>query len=170
VDLLERGAELGHLEELLRDVVDGRGRVAMLAGEAGIGKTALVQHFCTSVAPRATILIGTCDPLSTPAPLGPLQDIAASLGGELQRVLGEKAARQQVFSALLSELAHGTRPWILVFEDVHWADEVTLDLLRFLARRPARRALEAAAVLGPRCDPELLREVACPEWTGLSTR
>ena len=135
MDLLERGAELDQLEELLVEAAGGRGRVAMLAGEAGIGKTALVQQFCSSVANRATILIGACDPLSTPTPLGPLLDIAASLGGEFQRELGQQAARQHVFSALLAELSRGSRPWILVFEDVHWADEATLDLLRFLARR-----------------------------------
>jgi predicted ATPase len=126
----------------------------MVAGESGVGKTTLVQKFCRSVR-EATVLVGACDPLSTPTPLGPLLDIADALGGELQQMLAELAPRQRVFSAFLAALGGGSRPWVVVFEDVHWADDATLDLLRSLARRMAdRRVLLIATYredeVGPR--------------------
>jgi hypothetical protein len=82
------------------------------------------------------VLIGACDPLSTPQPLGPLADIADSAGAQLQRLLvTAPAQRHELFRALLGWLTHSLEPVVLVFEDLHWADEATLDLLRFLGRR-----------------------------------
>ncbi|MCP9488207.1 MAG: AAA family ATPase [Gaiellaceae bacterium MAG52_C11] len=72
----------------------------------------------------------------TPRPLGPLADIAAETGGDLEELVETGARPHQVLRALLEEL-RGSRPALLVFEDVHWADEATLDVLRLLARRVA---------------------------------
>lgn len=109
----------------------------LLAGEAGVGKTVFLREFCRRAAGRAKVLIGACDPLSTPRPLGPLLDMASVLGGDLERLLLNTDQRDLVFRKFLSTLAADRRPHIVVFEDVHWADEATLDLLRFLGRRLA---------------------------------
>jgi hypothetical protein len=78
---------------------------------------------------------GACDGLFTPRPLGPLFDLAAQLGGELEGLCQTGAAREDLFRALLRQVsAPGTLNVILI-EDIHWADEATIDLLRFLGRR-----------------------------------
>jgi DNA-binding CsgD family transcriptional regulator len=132
MDLLERGALLLELSGLLGEASDGHGRLVFLGGEAGIGKTSLVRRFGEIARERAPLLVGACDPLSTPRPLAPLLDLVDRLpGGSLR--LAE--AKEQLFRDVLAALAASPRPLVLVFEDVHWADEATLDLLRFLARR-----------------------------------
>ena len=93
----------------------------LVAGEAGVGKTTLVRHFCERSESR--VLWGHCDALFTPSPLGPLNEMGI-----------EAADVHHVASALLEDLR---RPAIVVFEDVHWADEATLDVLRLLGRRIA---------------------------------
>jgi DNA-binding CsgD family transcriptional regulator len=132
--LLERERELAALEERLADVLTtGRGRLVVVGGEAGVGKTALLRELCARHDRSTRILWGACDSLFTPRPLGPLLDIADETGGELGRLLEADVPPHEVASALLRELA-GT-PAILVVEDLHWADEATLDVLRLLARR-----------------------------------
>jgi predicted ATPase len=73
VDLLERARLLEELDGELAATATG-GRVALVAGEAGIGKSALVRRFTERHAAGARILVGTCDPLLTPRALGPLHD------------------------------------------------------------------------------------------------
>jgi DNA-binding CsgD family transcriptional regulator len=142
MDLLERERPLAALDGWLRDAAAGEGRLVLVGGEAGIGKTALIDRFCATARGRARLLRGACDVLSTPRPLGPLQDIAAATGGELDRLLSEGAPRDRVFRAALAELGGGLIPVLAVVEDAHWADEATFDLLRFLGRRlDAARAL-----------------------------
>ncbi|MHA6629872.1 ATP-binding protein [Pseudonocardia sichuanensis] len=139
MELAERDELLGELAEHLDGAAAGRGRLVLLCGEAGIGKTAVVHRFAQLVGPRARILTGACDPLSTPSPLGPLADCAAGLGPSLRRALDVAldgvGGSGPVFRELLTELGAKDRPTVLVVEDVHWADAATLDLLRFLARR-----------------------------------
>ncbi|HET9322794.1 MAG TPA: AAA family ATPase [Gaiellaceae bacterium] len=140
-ELLERGRELSALNEALSAVRGGQGRLVLVGGEAGVGKTALLRSLCDEHRRSARVLWGACDALFTPRPLGPLLDVAAATGGELA-VLAEAGARpHQVAAALMRELANG-RPAILVLEDANWADEATLDVLRLLARR-----VEAAPAL-----------------------
>jgi len=105
----------------------------LISGEAGIGKTALVQAFLRSAASGARVRWGACDALFTPRPLGPLHDMAGQLGGEWPARLNAGAPPTALFAALLSELQ--LQPVIVIFEDIHWADEATLDLLKYLARR-----------------------------------
>ena len=105
-----------------------------LCGEAGVGKTVLLRHFCDSLPVEARALWGLCDPLFTPRPLGPLVDIAQETGGTLDKLVRREARPHEVAEALLHELATGP-PTVVVFEDVHWADEGTLDVLRLLGRR-----------------------------------
>jgi DNA-binding CsgD family transcriptional regulator/tetratricopeptide (TPR) repeat protein len=138
MDLLERDAAMRQLETALRDAERGEGRVALVGGEAGIGKTTLVERFTRGHSPRVRVLWGACDALFTPRPLGPVHDIAAQISGTLPSLLTRTADRTRIFSAMLAELQG--RPVIAVIEDVHWADEATLDLLRFLGRRITRTA------------------------------
>lgn len=136
MELLEREACLHTLDTALHSAVAGAGRVVLISGEAGIGKTTLVERFVQERQSCARVLWGVCDALFTPRPLGPLHDMAAQLGGSLPEMLQSNTDRSAVFAAVLAEL-HQT-PVIAIFEDVHWADEATLDLLRFLGRRIAR--------------------------------
>ncbi len=141
MDLLERSSALGELGGLLAATTTG-GRVVLLAGEAGIGKSALVRRFAERQSGDARFLLGACDPLLTPRALGPLHDIARQTGGRLGELLASGAPREAVFAAFLDELDQGSRPRVVVVEDAHWADEATLDLLVFLGRRIERtRAL-----------------------------
>jgi tetratricopeptide (TPR) repeat protein len=141
MDLLERSSALGELGGLLAATAAG-GRVVLVAGEAGIGKSALVRRFAEERSADARFLLGACDPLLTPRALGPLHDIARQTGGRLAELLASGAPREAVFAALLDELDLGSRPRVVVVEDAHWADEATLDLLVFLGRRLERtRAL-----------------------------
>ena len=78
--LLDRDAALGDLEMALADAVRGAGRVVLVRGEAGIGKTALVEHFVAQARPGVRVLWGGCHALLTPRPLGPLHDIAQQVG------------------------------------------------------------------------------------------
>jgi AAA ATPase domain len=128
VELLERERHLAALEAAR---VAG-GRFVLIAGEAGIGKTSLVEELLRRV-DRGRVLHGACDPLETPRPLGPLFDIAYETGGPLLEALTGDAPRESVFRAALDELATGET--IVLVEDAHWADGPTLDWLRFVARR-----------------------------------
>jgi DNA-binding CsgD family transcriptional regulator/tetratricopeptide (TPR) repeat protein len=133
-ELLERSGELGTLAGLLNQVAaTGSGHLCVIGGEAGVGKTALVRRFCNQQG-ATRVLWGACDPLFTPQPLGPLMDIASRIGGELLRLGGSRARPFEVASALLNEL-RGSAPAIVVLEDLQWADEATLDVMRLLSGR-----------------------------------
>src|SRR5262245_15631477 len=134
-DLLERDQFLQDLADLLAVAASGNGRCVLVSGEAGIGKSTLVERFAELQGPPARILWGRCEALFTPRPLGPLFDIAQQLPGPIRDLLDHEAGRTAIFSALLGALGTGTVPTIVVIEDVHWADEATLDLLKFLGRR-----------------------------------
>jgi DNA-binding CsgD family transcriptional regulator/tetratricopeptide (TPR) repeat protein len=127
MELVERGLYLATLAEHLAAAAGGHGRLILVGGEAGIGKTALVRQFADEHGHEARVLWGACDGLFTPQPLRPLLDIAGPLG------LDADAPQRELFSATLEALGPG--PTIAVFEDVHWADGATVDLLRFLGRR-----------------------------------
>jgi DNA-binding CsgD family transcriptional regulator len=133
--LLERDRELALLGEWLSAVSDERrGRLAFVGGEAGVGKTALIKEFCDEHRESARVVMGTCDPLFTPSPLGPFLDVADAVGGEIAQLMNADPQPHVVASALLHEL-RGNGATILVFEDVHWADEATLDVIRLVGRR-----------------------------------
>ncbi|MEV7723945.1 AAA family ATPase [Streptomyces sp. NPDC087917] len=139
MDLLEREFVLQALVGHLQAAVSGPGRLVLLRGEAGIGRTAVVRRLEQLADPRIRVLVGACDPLTTPRPLGPLMDLAPSLGRPVRAALaGVPAAScraDEVFDHLLADLSTSPSPSLLVVEDVHWADDATLDLLRYLVRR-----------------------------------
>ncbi len=133
-ELLERGDELAALLAALAGVAaEGRGRLVLVRGEAGAGKTSLVRRFLEDQK-VGEVLWGACDTLFTPRPLAPFLDIARSAGGELERLTQGDAQPYEVAGALLARL-EGTRPSVVIVEDVHWADEATLDVLRIVTRR-----------------------------------
>ena len=136
LELVERKRELAALEAAFEDAAVGRGRVALVTAEAGGGKTALIDRFCGELAGRARVLRGACDALFTPRPLGPIRDFAADAGAEVtEKLLGE-AIPYQVAAALIDAL-HGREPTVVVIEDIHWADEATVDVLKLVVRRIA---------------------------------
>jgi DNA-binding CsgD family transcriptional regulator/tetratricopeptide (TPR) repeat protein len=134
MDLLERAPLLDELDGALATTATG-GRVVLLAGEAGIGKSTLVRRFAERHSADVRFLLGACDPLLTPRVLGPLHDLGRQTGGRLAALLAAGSPREQLFAALLDELHPGPQPQVVVVEDAHWADEATLDLLVFLGRR-----------------------------------
>jgi len=134
MELLEREHCLSDLALWLESAVGGTGGcIALVSGEAGIGKTSLLQEF-TKRQRSTRVLWGACDALFTPRPLAPLHDIARQTQGSLLAAIESGATRDQIFTAALDELERGPAS-LVVFEDVHWADEATLDLLKFLGRR-----------------------------------
>ncbi len=134
LDLVEREREIAVLESALAEAASGHGGMVVVTGEAGAGKTALLHAFCHDHAGSARVLRGMCDGLLTPQPLGPLHDIAATTGDPLHELLRGDPVPYAVATALVDELRTGGQT-ILVVEDIHWADEATLDVLRFVARR-----------------------------------
>ena len=131
--LLEREAELDLLTRLLDDIMVSGGRVVLVRGEAGIGKTALVREFLTRSTDEAHILFGRCDDLLTARPLGPFWDMARRETSLLEPLQG--GTRSDVLDSVLDLMERGLRPTIVVIEDTHWADEATLDTIRLLGRR-----------------------------------
>ena len=135
MDLLERDHCFEQLSVLFRTAATGNGRIALISGEAGIGKTALVEQFVSQQCRAARRLWGACEALFTPRPLGPLYDIAAQARGTLSQLMSRDTPRPTLFSTFLDELQKSAIPSVVVVEDVHWADEATLDLIKFLGRR-----------------------------------
>ena len=125
-ELLERADLLARLE---LDCAEG-GRFVFVGGEAGVGKTSLVRAFAEGLSQR--VLHGSCENLATPTPLGPFVDVAAETGGGLAERIADGGEPRGVVVALLEELQRAS---VLVLEDVHWADQATLDVLRLLGRR-----------------------------------
>jgi DNA-binding CsgD family transcriptional regulator len=180
MELLERGGQLAALECWLQETREGAGRLCLVAGDAGAGKSALVRRFSDHVAGEARVLMGRCDPLTTPRPLGPLADVAPRLGDDVVRILvsGDRAG---LFEQVLLSLAEGGRPTVFVVEDAQWADAGTIDLLRFLGRHIERtpvlilvtyRDEEISAThplrvaLGDVASAAAVRRIAVPPLTG----
>ena len=137
-DLLERADALLTLHQLLREAAT-RGRVALVAGEAGIGKSTLLR---AAAAAHQPVWWGRCDALETPHPLAPWLDVARERSPRFASRLA--GPRHALFDAVLDELRAATTPVLVVIEDAHWADDATLDLLKFLGRRiEATRAVLA---------------------------
>jgi DNA-binding CsgD family transcriptional regulator/tetratricopeptide (TPR) repeat protein len=133
--LLERASFLELLENALAAAgSSGSGSMILLGGEAGVGKTVLLRSFSAHHRDEATSLWGACDALFTPRALAPLLVIAEQTGGELESLVERGGLPHDVVAALLRDLRN-LGPAVVVLEDVHWADEATLDVLRLLARR-----------------------------------
>ncbi len=130
--LVEREEELARLGTLLDAAADG-GRVLFVSGAAGTGKSTLLSAVRDEARPGVVVRCGRCDPTSTPAPFAPLYEMLPTLPEAVAEALHAGARRELVFSGLLEELRD--TPSVLAVDDVHWADEATIDLLRYLGRR-----------------------------------
>jgi len=137
MELLEREGPLGALTAARNSAGEGHGSVVLVTGEPGIGKTALVTRFVEGLGVDAHVLWGTCDDLSIPRPLGPFRDLALSASPSLERELTSDTPPHRFHSMLLEELEAAPRPTVLVLEDVHWADEATVDAMTVIGRRIA---------------------------------
>ena len=133
--ILERDIEVGRLKSLADEAYKSRGAIALIAGEAGIGKTSLISAFVKQEEKNADIAWGLCDAMFTPRPLGPVYEIAQMISGELEKLAFDRAKGEILFPAIFSHLNVISTPVIIVIEDLHWADHGTLDFLRFLGRR-----------------------------------
>jgi len=150
--LLERESELAVLKAAFEEASAGRGRVVLVTAEAGGGKSALIERFCAECGPGVRVLRGACDGLFTPRPLGPIHDFAVMLAPELRERISGEAIAYQVAAALIDDL-HRNEPTVLVMEDLHWADEATLDVVRLVARRLAgERVLMVLSYRGDALD------------------
>lgn len=146
VALVERDGPLSELAELLAEARAGTGRFVLVRGEAGIGKSALVDRFVNDAGAEVRVVTGLCDGVTTPKPFGPLYDMAASLGPDLQRMLDERAPRHAVSAWVIDRVA-AMGPTVMVVEDLHWADEATAELLTYVARRVGSISLLVVATL-----------------------
>src|SRR3954451_910733 len=131
--LLERDSALEALTQYAAQARAGEGRVVLVSGEAGAGKSALLEQLRDNLDDVCWVG-GTCDGLITPRPLGPLFEIAEQLEGELLAACDRGAGRDELFAVLLRRLSAPGPPVVVAIEDLHWADESTLDLVRFPGR------------------------------------
>ncbi len=122
----------------------------IVCGESGAGKTSFVETFVASRPDDERILWAGCDPLTTPRPLGPFQDLADQFEPATQQLLRAGDQPHEIFSAVFTEISK--QPSVLVIDDLHWADQATVDLLRFVLRRVHRTQ---ALVVGTARDDEI---------------
>lgn len=135
--LLERDELLAQLKAHADAASRREGRMVFLGGEAGVGKTSLVESHRRWLGQRWLVLKGACEPMTAPRPLGPLFDLAAAVSPEFEELIDSGADSHRLFASLLAQLRDTPTPCALIFEDLHWADDATLDLLRYLGRRIA---------------------------------
>lgn len=134
--LLERQAPLEQLEITHKLAERDSGRAVLISGEAGIGKTALLEAFTAALPDEIPVHWGGCEALFAARPLGPLFDIADQIGGELANLLRSGADNHRIYSEFLFLIEKpqltGT---VFIIEDIHWADNATMDFLKFIGRR-----------------------------------
>jgi DNA-binding CsgD family transcriptional regulator/tetratricopeptide (TPR) repeat protein len=133
--LLEREPELARLDALVDSLDEEGGRVVLIRGEAGIGKSTLVAAFVEGHR-DAHVLFGACDDLLTPEALGPFWDMARD-EPDIDKAL-DAEDRQLLFRTALELLSRSLRPTLLIVEDTQWADDATLDAIKYLGRRIGR--------------------------------
>jgi len=132
--LLERDVPLQCISELAAKL-GAQGAIALVSGEAGIGKTTFLRAFVESLDEDLIVRWGSCDPLTTPRVLGPFHDMVLEFGPKVQAALENDRSFSRLVSALLEELQTTAKPSVMVIEDAHWADNATLDLIKCISRR-----------------------------------
>ena len=131
--LVERESPLGVIRSHAAALAAGTGHTLLVCGEAGVGKTSLLTQ-AAEEHPGLALWWGACDALETPHPLAPLRDIARSVGVGFRSLLAAPAGRGELFEAVIESL-QAAGPTLMVIEDAHWADQSTLDLVKFIGRR-----------------------------------
>ncbi|MGZ5047696.1 MAG: AAA family ATPase [Usitatibacter sp.] len=132
-ELVEREASLATIRARLNEAAQGKGSTLLVCGEAGVGKTSVMREAAEEFASIA-LWWGACDALETPLPLAPLRDIARGVDAPFKRLLETPNTRVELFEAVIASL-QASGPTLFVIEDAHWADESTLDLIKFVGRR-----------------------------------
>jgi DNA-binding CsgD family transcriptional regulator len=138
MDLLERQSQLEELSQHLRAAHSGAGKIVFICGEAGAGKSVLMEQFLQQAAGDAQTLWGHCDALQTSRVLGPVNEVVTGLAALPNAPRHQTVAREMLFPWLLERLSPPNPVSIVVLEDLHWADEATLDFLQFIGRRIQR--------------------------------
>jgi ATP/maltotriose-dependent transcriptional regulator MalT len=138
MDLLQRHTQLRELTEALHEAGTSAGKIVIVSGEAGAGKSALIEEFTQQKVRAVRVLWGNCDALQTSRVLGPVNEVAAGLSRLSDEKWEPNLSREHLFSRLLEGLSPPNPLSIVVLEDVHWADEATLDFVRFIGRRIQR--------------------------------
>jgi DNA-binding CsgD family transcriptional regulator/Tfp pilus assembly protein PilF len=170
MDLLERQAQLGELARTLHEAGTSAGKIAIVSGEAGAGKSALIEEFTQKKVRAARLLWGNCDALQTSRVLGPVNEVAAGLSRLSDERWESNPSREQLFSRLLERLSPPNPLSIVILEDVHWADEATLDFVRFIGRRIQRtRCLLIATYRDDELAPSHLLRGVLGDLTGQHT-
>ncbi|WP_062318593.1 ATP-binding protein [Demequina maris] len=127
--LVERDDLLRGLSASVDAALAGDGGLVFIGGEAGVGKTSLARALAEAAAGRCRIRAGSVDNVTTADALAAFHDAVPEIRG----MLAEPGDRIALFRALRAALQ--AEPSLVILEDLHWADEATLDALRFLARR-----------------------------------
>jgi DNA-binding CsgD family transcriptional regulator/tetratricopeptide (TPR) repeat protein len=136
--LLEREPQLASLGGLFERASRGAGACAILFGEAGVGKTALIRQFIDQLPAGTPRLVAGCEALFVPRPMGPFVDLAEQWPPGIALALREGRPYPGLYADLAAYLAQKpSAPKVLVLEDLHWADAGTLDCVRYLGRRVA---------------------------------
>jgi hypothetical protein len=135
--LLEREAPLRLAAEAVEQARLGHGGTLLVSGEAGIGKSTLIGRLLADLSRGPLVLQGRCEDLSSPRPLGPLHDmdLARRLPLPVREAMNDSGSADALFSSVLDVVGGTTGGTVIVFEDVHWADQATLDLVKYLSRR-----------------------------------
>ena len=157
-----REAELATLRHCLECASRGERQIIFLAGDAGIGKTALVEAFCAEARLNESVQIGWGQSVEGFAGKEPFYAIREALGllasgeqGEmrsaLKRFIADATGKQPLLSEFCETIEGLTQknPVILVLEDLHWADASTLDLISALARRKTKAKFLLLATCSP---------------------
>ncbi len=135
MQLLEREKQMEIIQHGFEKAIRGEGCSYFILGEAGTGKTSLIRHFSEQVKGRANVLVSLCDSLFTPRPLGPIYDLLYKADRELAANLASIPSRTDLFASVYHAFTSLDKPTIFIIEDVHWADEATLDFIKFFSRR-----------------------------------
>jgi DNA-binding CsgD family transcriptional regulator/tetratricopeptide (TPR) repeat protein len=167
MDLLERQTQTEELTRYLHDAGTRGGKIAFVGGEAGAGKSTLVEYFAQRASRSARVLWGHCDALQTSRVLGPVNEVMAGLSQLTGGAQAPGSSREQLFSCLFETLSAPNPPSVVILEDLHWADEATLDFVRFFGRRIQRtRCLMLATYRDDEIAPSHLLRGVLGELTG----
>lgn len=136
--LVGRRNELATLLDEWQRAARGEGRAVFLGGEAGIGKTTLLQALCAAASQTGTVFLGAAGAQEDSA-YAAFLGIAHDVGADLVTPVSTDDERLRSFETLAAalETQAKSKPLLIAIEDLHWAGKATLDLLRYLMLRLA---------------------------------